>query len=490
MIRGLLAREGAWVVGWRIAAAGRVGLLALACPLFNNVDEPFHYDLVVRHAAGLRIAPPLTVGEDAAATLAAWSSPEYLLPDAPVAAATPEPSPAAVQADRAVSAEMLRRRVALWGAAPNHEAWEPPAYHVLAGAWVRAGRAAGIGAPADAYGVRLLGAVIAFLLVGQAAAVGRAAFADRPAVRLALPAIVAAWPQDALYSIGNSAAPALWTGAAFVLLGTGAATPGRAAAAGGFLSLAALSKWTALPAIVAVAGGCWSGRRDLRALRLAVPLAATAVLPVAAWVVRNAAVPGDPTGMRAKALSMGVRPSTAAAVATHPVFSPAGGMAFVRGLITRFWCGEFAWHMRRLAPGWLDGLVVAATALAVFGILLPSARAPAACLTTLRCVRMTALAGLGFTLLGHVWFSVAFDFGDGYYPSRAEPYMVSGRLAAGLAIPFLAAGTAGLDRLLGGRVTEAGRLAALFLLPLACLAGDAQRLAQVGPSAWNWFHLP
>src|SRR5262249_2545363 len=46
--------------------------------------------------------------------------------------------------------------------------------------------------------------------------------------------------------------------------------------------------------------------------------------------------------------------------------------------------------------------------------------------------------------------SLAFDFGDCVYPSRENPYFVSGRLIAGALIPFLAVGRDGVDVGLAG----------------------------------------
>ncbi len=98
----------------------------------------------------------------------------------------------------------------------------------------------------------------------------------------------------------------------------------------------------------------------------------------------------------------------------------------------------------------------------------------------------TFLAALAFLAL----ISVQFDFGECIYPSRAHPYLTSGRLISGALIPFALLYAYGVIRLL----SRAGNA----LLPLVVLAtimvfvsiSDVLVNYEVFASEHNWFHLP
>ncbi|MBI3876359.1 MAG: hypothetical protein HY300_10475 [Verrucomicrobia bacterium] len=86
--------------------------------------------------------------------------------------------------------------------------------------------------------------------------------------------------------------------------------------------------------------------------------------------------------------------------------------------------------------------------------------------------------------------SLAFDFGNCPYPSRAHPFFTSGRLASGVMIPFALLYVRGLDFLLRGR--RSGWLA-FWIIAAFAVAMTANELWLTKPafaSPYNWFHLP
>src|SRR5437762_12568960 len=99
---------------------------------------------------------------------------------------------------------------------------------------------------------------------------------------------------------------------------------------------------------------------------------------------------------------------------------------------------------------------------------------------------LTVVAALAFLAL----LSVRFDFGECIYPSRAHPYLTSGRLIIGALIPFALLYAYGVILL----VRRAGNA----LLPLVVIAtivvlvsiSEAVVNREVFASEHNWFHLP
>ena len=84
---------------------------------------------------------------------------------------------------------------------------------------------------------------------------------------------------------------------------------------------------------------------------------------------------------------------------------------------------------------------------------------------------------------------IRFDFGRCFYPSRENPYFVSGRLITGTLIPFLLLFVHGLDRSLA--FTESRRARWLALAAIAAAVSISELWLDLGPlaSAYNLFHL-
>jgi hypothetical protein len=82
---------------------------------------------------------------------------------------------------------------------------------------------------------------------------------------------------------------------------------------------------------------------------------------------------------------------------------------------------------------------------------------------------------------------VKYDFQDCFYPSRALPYFVSGRLMLGMLVPFLILFACGLDRLMS-QFANATKFLVLIALLAFMLASEYTIDAPVFPSGYNWFH--
>jgi hypothetical protein len=160
----------------------------------------------------------------------------------------------------------------------------------------------------------------------------------------------------------------------------------------------------------------------------------------------------------------------------------------VKQNLVTFWQGEALWHRLPLALPGVDQTYVVLTlfafALTLTALLLrpPSFTTP-----------QQAALWLGFLcMVGAFAFfavlSVKYDFHDCFYPSRAHPFFVSGRLMVGMLVPFMVWFACGLD-LLMKRFGYATKFFMLFGLLAFMLASEITIDLPVFSNEYNWFHL-
>ncbi|MGH0029560.1 MAG: DUF2142 domain-containing protein [Myxococcota bacterium] len=473
-----------------LLAAVRVAAYAAVFPLFNNVDEYAHFDLVAKYARGHDPARG-SDGYDAASAriFVLYGSPEYgRAPDPATASA-----PLFTKPPDVVQRALERHTKHLGG--PNHEAHAPPVYYAVAGAWYRLGRALGLGEAAAVFWIRVLNAGVVAALVALAWLYARRLHPDRPELRLGVPLLVAFLPQDVFYGINSDVfSPLFVTAAALALFHwrtPGMPSPALGVATGLSAALAFLVKLTnaGMLAIVAAAAAFRARRVPRSGALLAV---AAALLPVAAWMLRNLWLVGDLTGNGPKLalLGWGVRP--VAEYLDHPIFQPARAWDFLTHLAAVYWRGEYVWHGVALRSTGFDAFYGLSTALLLpLGVLagvLGSARERAGAALNAACV------GLGVACL--VALSVWFAFGEYTWPSRSVPFFAAGRLIIGTLVPFACLYVGGLAFLTRPLARRSPRLAtAATLLALVALVGvvtthEARLHAPVRASAWGWHAIP
>src|SRR5690349_11122774 len=122
-------------------AAVRVFVFAAAFPFFNNVDEGWHFDLVVKYSHGDIPRSLETMSPESADAFARYGTPEYFLKPEQFANGR-IPAPPWTQPVGTVNAE-LAASAARFQSMTNHEASNPPLYYVVAGSWLRLGRVCG-----------------------------------------------------------------------------------------------------------------------------------------------------------------------------------------------------------------------------------------------------------------------------------------------------------------------------------------------------------
>jgi hypothetical protein len=112
-----------------------------------------------------------------------------------------------------------------------------------------------------------------------------------------------------------------------------------------------------------------------------------------------------------------------------------------------YWRGEFLWHGKPLASSFLDWffVVTSYSLIVAFVAYFLIRRRSTKDLQWWCDFVAVSLVGAGFLFLAVL--SLRFDFGNCFYPSRAHPYFVSGRIISGTVLPFFVVFASAFGRL-------------------------------------------
>lgn len=481
-----------------LLAAIHVFIFSAAFPFFSVVDEQAHFDLVVRYSQGSiphSLTPPCA---EALPFITLFGTPEYLWPPAsqPGGAIAPPPWKQPVET---VGNRLFTKEAGYVEKFQNHEAASPPLYYAVAGAWWRLGKLLKLEYGELLYWLRFLNVPLIMALVWLGALAARKIFPENGFIRVAVPALIAFLPQTTFYAINNDIFSPLAFGLVFVLLLEfwGAEKPSPRLAAGLGLALAAtfLTKISNLP-LLAIAGIfiarkifrlAQSGQWRASIFPLLILLFAGG-LPAAAWMAWCKNNFGDFTGSTLKIQFLGWTRQPFAEWFHHPLFTASGFWFFLKGNLTTFWQGELLWQRQPLALPAVDSVYLALTFGTLAIMLAARLRRPPAFSAPQRAAIGFSFLCVAASLAFFALLSVEYDFQECFYPSRAHPFFVSGRLMLGMLIPFLILLTCGLDRLLK-IVPNRLKFLALFAL-LACMfTAEITIDWKIFPNEYNWFHL-
>jgi len=230
-----------------------------------------------------------------------------------------------------------------------------------------------------------------------------------------------------------------------------------------------------------------------RSLRAAGPaltlLLLSAALPIGCWAAWNLHNFGDLTGSGPKIEVLGWTQKPVSEWLHHPIFTLRGSACFWSDLMATFWRGELMWGMQAIALPAADAFYWASSAfllsaamVGLFPRFAPKSRPQR---EALWLGFFAFIAAVGYLAV----LSLAFDYGNCFYPSRAHPYFTSGRLLAGALIPFLLVYLYGLERAVAWLHREWLSWWVLAGM-VVVMAGSQIAMARVVfPSRWNWFHL-
>jgi hypothetical protein len=209
---------------------------------------------------------------------------------------------------------------------------------------------------------------------------------------------------------------------------------------------------------------------------------------MAAWMIWCKINFGDLTGATLKIQFLGWTRQPFSEWFHHPIFTAPGFWYFLKGNLATFWQGELLWQRQPLAIPAVDSVYLVLT-LGAFAVTLAALlRRPSPFSPPQRAAVGFSFACLAAALAFFALLSVKYDFQDCFYPSRAHPFFVSGRLLLGMLLPFLILFAGGLDRLL--KNFQAGaKFFALGAWLVFMLASEITIDWRIFPNEYNWFHL-
>lgn len=493
--RPVSCHEFLWVIGFCTFAAVRVLLFSAAFPFFNNVDERRHFDLLIKYAEGHVPRGPEFISAATLPYLSHYASPEFL--SAPENFEGGYFGPMWKHPAEEV-APTIARIEEIWGRTPNQECSQPPLYYVVAAAWFHVGHWIGIKDGSTLYWVRLLNTALIAALVWLAYVAARLMFPEQVALRLGVPLLIAAMPQDAYYGINNDVLSPICFGLVFICLikwfSQDELSVSLGIATGLSIAAAYLTKLSNLaPLLVAVGAILWWCIVEARAgkLRKAMPLIALAVCaaaPVAAWLVWMKAHFGDFTGATSKAQLLGWTSKQFPDWWSHPIFTAPGIWTFLSELIASLWRGEFMWHAKLIGFKPLDLFYVFSSVGLLLVAVISLARAGGKHTSgAQRRLLWIAAICVVVTIMFLAVLSLQFDFGACINPSRERPYFFQGRLMLGALIPFATVYVYGLSRLLRNKSNLVLGAVGATAITITFLEVLANRVAFT--SAYNWFHM-
>lgn len=467
-------------------AALHVFIFSAAFPFFNNVDEQMHFDLTLKYAHGKIPRGMEPVSREAVKYLAIYGSAFYLGREN-----RPERQPPPWTWPSNRLAPFLQYCEIHWHPI-NYESSQPPLYYALAGTCWRLGALLRLNGGNRLYGLRFLNVPIVVVVVWLGWLTARLIFPNEIFPRLAVPALLSVFPQSAFYSIQNDVLSPLCFGAVFLCLVKWSRAPnpgaGLGAATGFALAATFLTKMSNLPLLAVAAAFIgfqfirfWRTRK-LRSAALAfLLLALCAMLPAAAWMAWSKAYFGDYLGTKQKIALLGWTVKPFAEWWQHPIFTIHGAWIFFSELFANFWQGEMVYHGQSMK--FFGANVFYTVVTLVLPIIAIVGRKPGGALWLAFLSFAAAIAFLGIV-------SVIYDFHNCPAPSRAHPYLSSGRLMLGALVPFGVMFAAGLDRGLNWlRLKTPLKFAALGLFLLGVLLIEIVTDLPAFRDGYNWFHM-
>jgi hypothetical protein len=440
-------REKQIVIVLCLAAAIRVLTFSLSFPFFNNIDEELHFDLVKHYAYSGMPTSLSPYSQNTIEQILIYRSPEYIKPPSafvggeyptPVwARSSPEPR------------DIWAFKQRFWNNSRNPESLSPPLYYLVASIWYRLGALA---LDPDGgyilYWTRSLNALIVAVAVWSGYAVARAIFPGRRSIAVIAAILIASFPQDAFYGIqSDTLSPLCFAIAFFFTIRFCGEDPPKFTtgfAAGFAIAATVLTKTANLPLLAAALGILGFKVTHMiatRRLRAITPGTAWLIfgmcLPIGAWLTRNYFLCGDLTASKAKIATLGWTTKPFNQWLQHPIFTIEGFGTFYSKLVASFWRGELIWHGELLSSSSMDRFYWISTLVLSVLCLKSLFSASTSVSGQQRLALWFAVLSVFLSIIFSAFLSIVFDFGDCHYPSRANPYFVSGRLLSGMLIPFM-----------------------------------------------------
>jgi hypothetical protein len=480
-----------------IIAACRIFIFSAAFPLFNNVDERAHFDLIYKYSSGqLPTAAAENFSRESAEIILLYGTPEYLFKLEQLSKNNIL-RPLWTNPNAQESMEFVKSLSALQNR-KNHETSSFPVYYIVASIWYRAGKFLGITGGHLLYWTRFLNVPLFTLLVWFSYRLGRTFYSKSALQRIGLPLLVAFFPQDVFYSINSDSISSLLFAISFFLLlqiyfenksAHYYLLTGLVVATTLLVKISNVAVLALLCVIIVLKVRKLSVKKRIREFlpRLIILLTATAV-PIGIWLTRNYLVFGDITGAAGKIKYLGWTVKPLSKLLDHPIFTCKGMFYFLAELMKTFWRGEIVWHLEPISWWGTDLFYVISSAAFIvasgIGVILKMNKTD----QKYRFVLIMSFLVVGVSVAFLAFVSILYDFNGCWYPSREQPYLVSGRLIAGVLLPFLLIYNDGLNNVF----QQLGRRAILLVIAIFVSFITFSELwlnARVFSSSYNWFHL-
>jgi hypothetical protein len=483
-------------------AAIRILIFCAAFPLTNPTDERYHLATIQMYARGRLPGRDLPqVDSEATGNLLLYWSPEYtrtpqqMAQDGvfgPLWGLPPE------ERESALARDYYRAKLAQWLHRPNYEAQEPPVYYAAAGAWYKLGSTLGMRGWMLDYWPRLLNPVVYALLVWLSYFFVRRVYPDRLFLHVAVPALIAVFPQDVFYGMNRDVFSAPLSAAALLaMIAALEIKPGQnrylilCSFLTGLAFVSSISN-SVLYGPLALTLGLWLRQSkqppSQKAWFVNTSLLAAGILPFL-WMLRNYVVMGDLTAGKAKVRELGWTVKPLADIMHNPFFSLPGLHYFAVGLTQKFWRGEYVWHTIAMRSALADRFYVFSSAILLLVCLTEFWSQRKSMSPVKRLVAFDAVFLLASSVLFIVVISVPFDYHEGAYPSRAIPFTTSARIVSGAILPFVLMYAIGLERVTSVFRKWVPPVAVLACIMLFITASEIRVRSEVFSSPYNFFAL-
>jgi hypothetical protein len=473
--RWLRAHSDRIVAALAALAAIRILILCAAFPLTNTIDERFHLVTIQMYAQGNLPGRELPHADSkATSNLLLYWSPEYGLTAEEMARggiSGPLWGAPSEERESALARNYYRAKLEQWLRRPNFEAQSAPLYYVVAGVWYRLGAALGMRDWRLDYWPRFLNPIAYGLLVWLSYRFVCRAYPERMFLHLAVPALIAVFPQDVFYGMNRDVFSGPLTAAALVAMMLAVNVDIDTDTKPGRDRYLILSSFLCGLAFVSSVSNCvlygplaitlwlWLRRSSLhrsslrrsseqlsrKAWVLGASLLAAGILP-SLWMLRNYVVMGDLTGGKAKTRELGWTVKPLAEMMHNPLFSLHGLHYFAMELTRRFWRGEYVWHGLEMKSALADRFYLLSSEILLLVCLIEFLRQRKSMSSIEKLAGFDAAFLVASSVLFIVAISVPFDYHDCAYPSRAIPFTTSGRIVSGAILPFVLLYAIGLER--------------------------------------------
>ena len=474
----------------------RIFFFSAAFPFFNNVDEEFHLDVVIKYAKGyLPRKDSSYFDKESAEFMVLYDTLEY---EEDYGESNPPPPIWTIIKSPRLS-KYVDEAKNYWVTTENHEAFSLPSYYAIAGMWYNLGKLLGLAGGHLLYWIRFLNIGIYGLLIWFSYIFCKEVYKDNISIRIGVPLLLTFFPQDSFYSINSDVlSPLFFLISLYLLIQIYINNRNRLFhfMAGIMVAATFLIKLSNLPLLIIFsiflllwAAKLYAAGQFRDRLPNILILSVSFAIPVFFWFGWNAYALGDITGSAEKIKLLGWTVKPFMELWDHPIFTLRGSAYFISNLIETFWRGEFIWGFKRIASERMDLFYVISSGIFIFASLIGPLIFKDYYTSSHRRHNYLNMSILLLYVLFMAVLSISYDFGLYWYPSREYPYFTSGRLISGALIPFLILYVDGLCLIISKISKRINPLVIIAFIALLITYSEIHITYKVLGSPYNWFHM-